>query len=275
MFKKIGIFGSSGILGGNLYRYFQEQNLDVRGFDLRETKNTFGETIDTDIIFLCLPTPYKEGYNGYDLTAIEETLRKIPDGKLVVIKSTVIPGTTDALQDDYPNLNLMFCPEFLTEKTAWEDTVHPDTSIIGFTKQSYQYARHVLDLLPEAPSEFIMPAKEAEVVKIARNNYFINKIVFMNMLYDLCQAEEIDYEQVKKAFASDRRIRRSHMDIWHQGGRGGAGTCFTKDGPAFRDWANQLKAFCPEASEFISMYIKINQDLLKKTGKDKGRQYAE
>lgn len=235
MIKSIAVFGSSGVLGSNLYLYFKENDFKVYGYDLINSKNTLEACLEADIIFLCLPTPYCEGKHGYDLTAIKDTIKLIPDGKIVVIKSTVLPGTTDQLQEDYPNLKLIFCPEFLTERTAWEDTIKPDTSIIGFTKQSYKYTRDILNILPEARSEYIMPAKEAEMVKIARNNYFVSKIVFMNALYDLCDASGINYETVKKALAADRRIRRSHMEIFHQGGRGGGGTCFTKDSPAFRD----------------------------------------
>lgn len=274
MKSKIGIFGSSGVLGSNLYRYFKENDYDVRGYDLRNSKSTAEETIDADVLFLCLPTPYKEGMHGYDLSAIEDTLSKLPDGKLVVIKSTVLPGTTERFQNKYPNLNLMFCPEFLTEKYAWEDTIHPDSSIVGYTKQSYKYVRDVLHILPEAQQEFIMTASEAEMVKIARNNYFVNKIVFMNMLYDLCQSSDIDYEQVKNALASDRRVRRSHMEIEHQGGRGGGGTCFTKDSPAFRDFAESLMEEAPDAYEFINKYVQINKKLLKNSGKETGRQYG-
>lgn len=275
MFKSIGVFGSSGVLGGNLYRYFAEYGYDVYGYDLHDTINTIQDTLETDIIFLCLPTPYVEGKKGYGLTAIRDTLEMIAAGKVVVIKSTVLPGTTDELQKEYPELNLLFCPEFLTEKYAWEDTIHPDTSIIGFTDQTYKYAREVLAILPEAQSEFIMPAAEAEMVKIARNNYFVNKIVFMNMLFDVCQAAGIDYEKVKDALGSDRRIRRSHMEIFHQGGRGGAGTCFTKDSPAFRDYAATYVSQAPEAVDFISHYVQINKNLIKESGKDTGRQYEQ
>ena len=113
----------------------------------------------------------------------------------------------------------------------------------------------------------------AEMIKIARNNYFVNKIVFMNCLYDICENIGIDYEIVKEALASDRRVRRSHMEIFHQGGRGGGGTCFTKDTPAFRDFAVEFGS--DRSKEFISCYTKINKELLDETGKDTGRQYEK
>lgn len=271
----VGIFGSSGVLGSNLFRYFSyEKKIEVFGFDLVNSANSFEQTAAADYLFLCLPTPYKEGLEGYDLTALIETLQKLPDDSVAIIKSTVIPGTTEKFQADFPNLNLLFCPEFLTEKYAWEDTIHPDTSIIGYTEKTHRIAQDILDIMPEAPKEFIMPASEAEMVKIARNNYFVNKLVFMNVLYDLCEASGIDYNRVRDAFASDRRIRRSHTHIFHQGGRGGGGTCFTKDAPAFRDFANQYAKEFPDASGFIDMYVYMNKKLLDQSGKETGRQYG-
>ncbi len=270
---KVGVVGL-GFVGLNLYKYFkQEETLKTFGYDIDDSKspNSFEETTNSDYIFLCLPTPYREGQKGYDLSCIKDTLKKIPDNKIVIIKSTVLPGTTEKLQSDYPNLKLGFIPEFLTERYAWEDTLHPDTSIFGYTQQSHSIANDVLKILPEASFERIIPVTEAELVKLARNNYFVNKIVFMNMIYDLCIASGIDYEVVKDCLASDRRIRKSHMDIFHQGGRGGGGTCFTKDTPAFRDWAAEVGG---RAFDFIDHYTRINQELLKETGKDTGRQYG-
>lgn len=271
---KIGIFGSSGKLGSNMYRYFSEAGYKVFGHDLVASHNSLEETLNADVLFLCLPTPYVKGKLGYDLTAIKAVLKQITDGKIVVLKSTILPGTTDQLQIEYPKLDLLFCPEFLTEVTAWEDTIHPDTSIVGYTDKSYKHTRLILDMLPEAQSEFIMTSKEAEMVKIARNNYFVNKIIFMNSLYDLCVSNGMSYETVKEALSSDRRIRRSHMDIYHQGGRGGGGTCFPKDSSAFRDWAKTFPE-CRGAYEFIEHYVALNDSLLEKSGKTKGKQWLE
>jgi UDPglucose 6-dehydrogenase len=276
---KIGVCGM-GFVGSNLYRWFVESNQDVYGYDVDEGRckvKTFEEILSCEVIFLCLPTPYREGEKGYDLTCLNEILKRINEAErnnLVVIKSTVIPGTTEQMAEKYPNIKMAFVPEFLTEKYAWEDTLHPDTSIFGYTEESFREATDVLGILPEASFERIIPATEAEMVKIARNNYFVNKIVFMNMLYDTCEKIGIDYELVKDALARDRRIRRSHMEIFHQGGRGGGGTCFTKDTPAFRDFVANIIGN-DRAAEFIDCYTKINKDLLEESGKDTGRQYGK
>lgn len=272
---KLGVVGL-GVLGGNLLRYFRESEQEARGYDIHPEKTDadFDTILKQDILFLCLPTPYREGSKGYDLSILEDTLGKIAEfdaEKIVIIKSTVLPGTTQRLQEQYPKLRLGFTPEFLTARYAWEDTLHPDTSIFGYTEQSHSIANDILRILPEASFERIIPAAEAEMVKIARNNYFVSKIVFMNALYDICQANGIDYEIVKESLASDRRIRRSHMEIFHGGGRGGSGVCFPKDQAAFRDYVEETVGGYP--SEFVNLYGKINLDLVNSTGKDKGSQY--
>lgn len=273
--KTVAIIGM-GFVGANLARWFEEQKQTVLAWDIDPAKaNSDLDAISrADMVFLCVPTPYRSGQKGYDLTAIRSNLQELAARKsqaVIIIKSTVLPGTTQQLQDEFPTLTIGFVPEFLTEKYAWEDTLHPETSIFGYTAKSYHVANDVLSVLPEATFERIMPAAEAEMVKIARNNYFVNKIVFMNMLYDTCQANGVEYETVRDALASDRRIRRSHTEIFHQGGRGGAGTCFTKDTPAFRDFIQETTGGA--AAEFIEKYTEINEQLIKESGKDTGRQY--
>jgi len=222
--KKIGIVGI-GVVGNAVRTYFEEEEFDVSTYDKFVTKygstdNDFDVVCEADYIFLCLPTPHEEGI-GYDLSTYDEVLPKIPDGKILIVKSTVLPGTVDRFQKEYPNLIFLFNPEFLTARFAKEEFRKPEAQIIGYTDESYKYAKEVLTILPEAPYERIIPVKEAEMVKMARNAFFVTKIVFANMLYDLCQQMELDYETVKDCFSADRRIRRSHLEISHQGGRGG------------------------------------------------------
>lgn len=270
---KIGVIGL-GIVGGNLYKYFQKENIKVLGYDLSEDMPTsrFEDVANSDILFLCLPTPYlKDG--GFDCTAIEETLDRIKASKKIVIKSTIVPGTTDRLQNKYPHHKIVFSPEFLTEKYAWEDTVRPDSSIIGFTEKSYDICQEILDILPEAPYEKIMPAKEAEMTKYVRNIFFATKVVFFNLIYDLCQAEGIEYDDIKDALGSDRRVRRSHMEVWHQGGRGGSGKCFPKDLASFVQKVVNDKKKKTHAGKFFHLVKNINDFYIDSTKKDRGSQY--
>jgi len=195
------------------------------------------ELNEADIIFICVPTPYVD--YGCDTHLVEEVVRRLVGHKIVVIKSTVIPGTTDKLQNRYPQHKFLFNPEFLTEVTADQDMKYPDRQILGYTKQSYTVAGDVMMILPLAPFERIIPVKEAEMVKYFGNTWFSTKVIFANQMYDLCQKVGIDYNTVKEASSYDKRIGRSHLEIWHKGYRGYGGKCLPKDTKALIKYADQ------------------------------------
>lgn len=231
--RRIGIAGL-GMVGGALAKIFDNPILydPPKGIGSKEELN------EADIVFVCVPTPFVEG-KGFDVSAVEDVVRELTGSKIVVIKSTVIPGTTDALQIAYPWHKFLFNPEFLTEVTADQDMRYPDRQLVGYTKESYTVAGDIMALLPLAPFERIMPAKEAEMTKYANNTWFSTKVIWANQLYDLCKRTGIDYEQVKEAMAQDKRIGRSHLEIFHKGSRGYGGKCLPKDTKAIIDWADK------------------------------------
>lgn len=235
---KVGVMGL-GMVGGALYRYMEkargyEAGKNLFGFDPYKGLNDL-ESLNREaaIVFLCVPTPYNvdpvDGRIGFDLTYVRQAIETLEGSKIVVIKSTVTPGTTEKLQKEYPKHRFIFNPEFLTEISADQDMNYPDRQIIGYTDQSYTVAGDVLQVLPLAPFERIMPAKEAEMVKYFGNTWFSTKVVFANQMYDLCQKLGVDYETVKEGAAADKRIGRTHLDIFHRGYRGYGGKCLPKD----------------------------------------------
>ena len=86
-----------------------------------------------------------------------------------------------------------------------------------------------MQLLPLAPFERILPATEAETVKYFGNTWFSVKVSFANQMYDLCQKLGIDYDRMVEAAAADKRIGRTHLNIFHKGYRGYGGKCLPKD----------------------------------------------
>jgi UDPglucose 6-dehydrogenase len=97
---------------------------------------------------------------GFDPSLLEEAIANLSGSKTVVIKSTVLPGTTERLQARYPQHGLLFNPEFLREKSALQDFLEPDRQIVGFARRWDQAAaRDVLQLLPRAPFEAVVPAR--------------------------------------------------------------------------------------------------------------------
>lgn len=220
----IGIIGG-GFVGSAVASFFS----DVKIYDKFKPVDPWEEVIKRDLLFICVPTPYQ---NGFDRSALDDVFAKIDaSGRtpIVVIKSTCVPGTTNYFQKQYSRLPVLFNPEFLTQSTAVLDFKNPDKQLVGFTEQSHDVAQSVLDILPAAPYKKIMPAAAAELVKYAVNSYYATKVVFGNMLYDLAEALGVDYNLVKEAFVVDKRVTDSHFDVWHGGYRGYDGKCLPKD----------------------------------------------
>ncbi|MBU2082201.1 hypothetical protein KKH14_02110 [Patescibacteria group bacterium] len=173
-----------------------------------------------------------------EVAIVDEAIGYVRDYKIVIIKSTVIPGTTDALQIKYSQHKILFCPEFLTEKTAHENFQNPKIKIVGDTLKSNSVALAVRGLLPEAKFNAIMPAMAAELFKYFRNSYLATKNSFFNQIYDLCQITGINYSFIKDCAEADPWIGPEHLDPWHGGFRGFNGKCLPKDTEALLKFAD-------------------------------------
>lgn len=249
MKSKIGIIGSKGMVGGALKRYFDKRGYPLYCYD-KAGEGSLDLVNQADYIYIAVPTPYVEGL-GCDTSIIEEVLENLHSGKVIIVKSTVIPGTTDRLQEKFPEQNFIFSPEFLTEATADQDMNFPDRQIIGFTEQSYEQAGKVLQQLPLAPYEAVVPAFIAEFAKYAANTWFAVKVAKNNELYDIFTkfgGSDEQFERVIDCLSTDKRIGRSHLEIWHKGYRGYGGKCLPKDTKAFITFADKLKVQTPITS---------------------------
>ncbi len=244
--QKVGIFGG-GVLGNAMKQYFKEAKI----YDKYNDSDSLEDVLGQDIIFICVPTPYtndsprvKEGGEagkGFDLTEMDDVFNNLANlkDKIIVIRSTVLPGTTKDYQEKYPELKVLFNPEFLTEATAVEDFLKPDKQIIGYTQKSQPVAKEILAILPDAPFKQAMGSNEAEMIKYMVNNYYALKVIFANQIYDICQVSGIDYEKVAEGFAADKRISDSHLKVIHKGYRGFGGKCLRKDVYSLIDFAKK------------------------------------
>lgn len=235
---KIGIAGV-GMVGGALRKYFEAKGIILKLYDPGKNLGSLEELNQADVVFICVPTPFRKDGIGFDLSYVEKICEDLKGEKIVIIKSTVVPGTTENLQQEYTQHKFLFNPEFLTELTANQDMNYPDRQILGYTKQSYNIAGDLMQILPLAPFEKIMPSAEAELVKYFGNNWFAVKVIFANQIYNLCQKLGIDYDNVKEAAAADKRIGKSHLDVWHKGYRGFGGKCIPKDIRAMVQFADK------------------------------------
>jgi len=231
----IGIMGA-GVVGGALLSYLESQGRAVRVYDPPKGHASVDAIEEADIVFVCVPTPYTTGV-GFDDSFLLDAVDRIGGRKVVVIKSTVLPGTTELLQERYPRHRFMFNPEFLREVSAFEDFVRPDRQIIGCTAASRGDAQRVMELLPRAPFERICAAGEAEMAKYVANSFLAVKVSYANEVFDLCAEIGVSYEQVRDMVAADARIGGSHMDVHDSGYRGYGGKCLPKDSKSLLDLA--------------------------------------
>lgn len=226
--KKIGIMGV-GMVGGAMQRYFADQKINVIAYDPAKGFNDKNEINKAEIIFICVPTPFNPEKNNFDTVYLDEAFSILDGSKIIVIKSTVLPGTTSAYQQKFSRHRILFSPEFLTEATADKDVCEPNRQIVGYTEQSKDAAEEVLKILPRAPFEKIVSADEAEMVKYYNNCFYALKVAYVNQIYDLCQKLGIDYDIVKECAKPEPMMGSNHFEIFHKGYRGYGGKCLPKD----------------------------------------------
>lgn len=270
----IGFIGQ-GWIGKHYADDFEQRGLSVVRYGLEEPYRNNRDAIATcDIVFIAVPTPTTK--DGFDSSIVRSVLPLVGRGKTAVIKSTMLPGTTEALQKDFPDIIVLHSPEFLREANAAYDASNPTRSIIGIPEESERHrtaAEAVLAVLPPAPFTSITSARTAELVKYAGNVFLTLKVVYANVLYDLSQSLGVEYESVRDALAADPRIGPSHLSVicasghTDKVGRGAGGHCFIKDLEAFRRLYTELRAD-KEGIALLGSIIEKNNSLLTASGKD-------
>ncbi|MEK7078366.1 MAG: hypothetical protein AAB911_02250 [Patescibacteria group bacterium] len=263
---KIGVVGL-GMVGDTIRRWFEEIQNYKRGKELfcydTDAKKGYGDDYKkADIVFVSVPTPSNPD-GSCNTSIVKSVVAEIPDGKTVVIKSTVEPGTAEELQKKYPKKYFIFNPEFLTESQAWSDFIDPDRQIVGHTEKSKSFTSEVANLLPDA--FFVSPgtknkdcygkvrinATEAEIGKYAANVFGYIKVVFGNILADLAHATTqkfknegieavVNYDNIKEMLGHDKRIGLSWLNVNHGNFCGAGGFCFPKDMNAFIHFTEKL-----------------------------------
>ena len=233
----IGIIGQ-GFVGNAIYQKFSKY-YDVKTYDLDESKcnSTKDEVLSQEIVFICLPTPMnKDGSCNVDIIERElDELDLLADNqetiRIVVIKSTIPPGTTDKWNKQFENLQIAFNPEFLTEANAVDDFENQTRIILGGDKDITTILKQLYSSIFRKTSKIIKTdAKTAELVKYVTNAFLSTKVSFANEIYDLCNGMDLDYDKVIEYATYDERLGLSHWGVpGPDGDRGFGGHCFPKD----------------------------------------------
>lgn len=273
---KVGFIGQ-GFIGKHMADDFLERGYEVVRYALESDYAMNRDVIATcEVVFIAVPTPTTP--DGFDLSILRAVLPLVGVGKVAVIKSTVLPGTTTRLQGEFPDIIVLHSPEFLREKSAYEDTRSPARTIVGVPVDDAAHraaAELVIALLPTSPFSIIVSAAEAELIKYGGNNFLALKVIFMNMLYEAAEAAGANYSVIAEAMKADSRIGTSHMNVIDQSGhpgsvpgRGAGGHCFPKDWAAFRAW---YEVSCPhdvEGMQALAALEAKNVSLLRDSEKD-------
>ena len=225
---KVGIVGL-GVVGGTLDYGFTRLGHEVLRHDVK-LGTKIEVVLDADLVFICVPTPSnQEGSCNTEI--VEEVVSQVSTRLyrgLLVIKSTVTPGTTDRLQEEYPWLRLSFCPEFLREKSTYSDFVeNHDVCIVGCNlDRDFELIKAVHDPLPKSYAK-VTPL-EAELCKYFSNTFNAARIIFANQFFNVCQALGADYTIVKNAISKRVSIGGHYLDC-NSNFRAFGGSCLPKD----------------------------------------------
>jgi len=252
----IGIVGN-GFVGNAVYQNLRDKvKCKVYDVDKNRSLNTLGEVINQEFIFVCLPTPMREG-GECDLSILDNFFEDLPDyiDGTFVIKSTVPVGTTKKYTERH---NVIHNPEFLTARNAVEDFANSERNIVGGDQElCVDFVRFFEQCFPNIPS-IITSSDESEAIKYFSNTFLAYKVAYFNKIYDLCQAVGMDYDTVCEGVTADSRIGKSHTKVpGIDRDRGFGGTCFPKD---LRSLILQLEEHGVNA-DILKEVWKYNEDI--------------
>jgi UDPglucose 6-dehydrogenase len=203
----------------------------------KESPNTLDEVIEkSDFIFIAVPTPIFADYSGMDMSIVEEVIGQVAPkmkgtNKILIIKSTSLPGFTKRMSEKYPEVNFVMNPEFLTQKNANADFLKPFRTVIGADNLDVGERVQKLyeTILPKSQKYFIVSSTSAELTKYMSNLILASKVLLGNEFYDLAQKVGANYLDVRAAVEADPRIG-THLGVpGPDGDRGFGGACFPKD----------------------------------------------
>jgi nucleotide sugar dehydrogenase len=245
---KIGIIGN-GFVGSAIMHGFILHTEDIMIYDKdpkRSTDSMSNLVYNSDVIFICVPTPMFES-GECDLSIVNSVVEELSqhkyiDKKVIVIKSTVVPGTTEALAKKYPKMNFVFNPEFLTERKARLDFINTSRIVLG---SNNLLANDIVEKLYRLRFPYTKIIKTdfgtAQLIKYMANCFFATKVSFMNEMHQVCKSINGDWDAALEGFITDGRIGNSHIDVpGHDGDFGFGGKCFPKDLNAMIKRAEEL-----------------------------------
>lgn len=261
---KIAVIGY-GYVGKAVYELLKD-HYEVLIYDpAYEKSNTKEEIRACAAAFVCVPTPDIEG--KCDTSVVEEVVGWL-DVPLIIIKSTVKPGTTDKLRRKYGK-RIVFSPEYAGENKYWvpykfmkEMKECPFLIAGGPSDDTSAFIDLMVPILGPKKFYYQVSAKEAEVIKYMENSYIGLKVIFANEMKRICEALLVNYYKVREGWALDPRVDPMHSIVFPEA-KGYSGKCIPKD-------INGIISSCQEAGyepELLKEIVKSNERFRNNAGK--------
>lgn len=255
---RVGVVGG-GVVGAAMQRLcgddavvFDPYKADCTG--TREQINA------CDVVFICVPTPMND--DGSCNTSIVEEAVAWVEAPLMIIRSTVSPGTTDRLRETYGK-SIVFQPEYLGETTAhvFGNMAERDFVVLGGDREDVSRAADFYKGQYNAYVRFYFcDARTAEVAKYMENAFYAVKVTFVNEFFDIAAAHGVDFNHLREIWLADPRISRDHTFVYPDA-RGFSGKCLPKDCSAIVHSSRQHGL----EPELMKAMLAINERFLKRS----------
>ena len=278
---KIGIIGQ-GYVGTAIKvgfePHYELETYDKYDKDKSTCDNLFDLVMECDVMFVCVPTPMNVKDGSCHIDIVEEVITEINEivletesypyhiKPIVVIKSTVPPGTTDRLHSKNRGIDVIFNPEFLTEMNFIEDFKNQSRIILGGIRRGTNKLRQIYSRVFPHATIVKTGATYAEMVKYFVNCFLATKVSFANEMKQICDGLDIDYDKVVEYATYDERLGKSHWAVpGPDGDFGFGGHCLPKDLSAIISEFDTLGLL--ESVKKVNDKVRKNRDWEKMKGR--------
>lgn len=218
-----------GVVGHNLHQELNKLNPDI--YDKFKPQHNTKQPIKYDIAFICVDTPYTTK-TPCDISQVEAALQE-NSADLYIIKSTILPGTTEGLKAKY-NKHIIFSPEYYGG-TQHCNNFEFNFTILGGDKKDCFKAQQLLQEVYDARHTFrIVDSTAAEMVKYMENSWLATKVSFCCQFYNIANQCGVNYEELRELFILDPRVNPSHTYVYDDHPYWDS-HCLNKDVPAIAE----------------------------------------
>jgi len=248
--KTVGIIGQ-GFVGKALKevfsRYYTVNTYDKFVNEL-STHNSLEDLCNScDVIFVCVPTPMN-GDGSCNISIVEEVCSQcanVGDDHIIVIKSTIPPGTTKGFNAKFNTKQIVFNPEFLTERFASKDFENTNRVMLGGNIEAATVLKQFYSRIFPNVTVIKTESCVAEYVKYLSNCFLAVKVALANEFAIMCESSGVDYDKVCEYATFDPRLGNTHWVVpGPDGKRGFGGSCFPKDINSMIDFATKMGVPC-------------------------------